>query len=142
MFRLLITLPLFLNAWSLLLAAPPTDLSDYDGGQKTVRRVVKPLTDQDLIFTDNIIKPEKTIRGLVLFKKEAIGRTHPSATEGKALMRFREEYRGRFLQYSTRKDWVAVELLNGRRRAWVPADAIEILDEEFIKNLGGKAPGN
>ena len=122
-------------------AAPPVDLSDFDGSQRSVRRQVKTLTDKDLIFTDNVISPEKTLRGLVLFKKDAIGRTHPDTTKGKGVMRFRPDYRARFLRVSQDKNWIAVELLNGRKRAWVPADSLEILDEEYKNNLGGKLPG-
>lgn len=144
MFRLLIATSLLLVLLSVSVrvnAAPPVDLSDFDGGKRTVRRNVRPLEDKDLIFTDNIIKPEKTIRGLIEFKKEAIGRTHPDSKQGKPVLRFRKEYRARFLQFSKDKKWVAVELLNGRKRAWVPQDAVEILDEEYIRNLGGKFPG-
>jgi len=122
-------------------AAPPIDLSDFDGGHRTVKRDAKPLADRDLIFTDNVIKPEKTLRGLVYFKKDAIGRTHPSGKQGKPVIRFREEYRARFLQLSKDKKWVAVELLNGRKRSWVPAGAVDILDEEYTRALGGKLPG-
>lgn len=114
-------------------AAPPVDLSDYSGEQKVIRRSAKPLTDKDLIFTDNIIKPEKLLHGLVLFKTEAVGRTQPKP-DAKGVVRFRAEYRVRFLQYSKNKKWVAVELLNGKKRAWVPAESVEILDENFSKD--------
>lgn len=113
-------------------ASPPVDLTDYDGGQRKVRRSAKPLTDNDLIFTDNIIKPEKQLHGLVLFKKATVGRTEPKA-QGKAVIRFQVEYRARFLQFSKDKKWVAVELLNGRKRSWVPMDAVEILDENYTR---------
>jgi len=109
-------------------ASPPVDLSDYDGARRTVRRVEKPLTDKDLIFTDNIIKPEKLLHGLVLFKAATLGRTQ-ARPDARAVLSFKPEYRVRFLQYSKDKKWVAVELLNGRKRAWVPASAVEILDE-------------
>jgi hypothetical protein len=114
------------------LASPPVDLSDYDGSHRVVRQAEKPLTDKDLIFTDNIIKPEKLLHGLVLFKSDAIGRTE-AKPDAKAVLRFRAEYRGRFLQYSKDKKWVAVELLNGRKRAWVPLASVEILDETYTK---------
>ena len=120
-------------------AAPPIDLSDFNGRQQSVRKQVPNLSDKDLIFTDNIIKPEKTIRGLVLFKKQAIGRSHPNFVEGKPLMRFREEYRARFLQYSQDKKWIAVELLNGSRKAWIPSESVEILDEEYVQSLEKKS---
>ncbi len=114
------------------LASPPVDLSDYSGSQRVVRQAERPLTDKDLIFTDNIIKPEKLLHGLVLFKTDAIGRTQ-AKPNAKAVLRFRSEYRGRFLQYSKDKKWVAVELLNGRKRAWVPLASVEILDETYTK---------
>jgi hypothetical protein len=114
------------------LASPPVDLSDYSGSHRVVRQAEKPLTDKDLIFTDNIIKPEKLLHGLVLFKTDAIGRTE-AKPDAKAVLRFRAEYRGRFLQYSKDKKWVAVELLNGRKRAWVPLSSVEILDETYTK---------
>jgi hypothetical protein len=113
-------------------ASPPVDLSDFSGSNRVVRQAEKPLTDKDLIFTDNIIKPEKLLHGLVLFKTDAIGRTE-AKSDAKAVLRFRSEYRGRFLQYSKDKKWVAVELLNGRKRAWVPLASVEILDETYTK---------
>jgi hypothetical protein len=113
-------------------AAPPVDLSDYGGNQRVVKKAEKPLTDRDLIFTDNIIKPEKLLHGLVLFKKPTLGRAEAKA-DARALLRFKPEYRARFLKFSKDKKWVAVELLNGRKRAWVSADAIEILDEDYTK---------
>jgi len=119
-------------------AAPPVDLSDFTGEQKVIRKAVKPLTDKDLIFTDNIIKPEKLLHGLVLFKTEAVGRAQPKP-DAKATVRFRPEYRVRFLQYSKDKKWVAVELLNGKKRAWVPAGSVEILDENFTKDSAAPA---
>jgi hypothetical protein len=142
MFRLLATSLIFSTFFvERPQAAPPVDLSDFDGSSRTVIQKDPQVRESDLIFTDNVNKPERILRGLVEFKKDAVGRTHASPSEGRAVMRFRKEYRGRFLQFSKDQNWVAIELLNGRRRAWVPRDSIEILDEDYIQSLGGKLPG-
>ncbi|MEO5666529.1 MAG: hypothetical protein ABIR96_00575 [Bdellovibrionota bacterium] len=119
-------------------AAPPVDLSDYDGAHRVLRRVEKPLTDKDLIFTDNIIKPEKLLHGLVLVKTATLGRTEAN-TKAKAVLSFKPEYRVRFLQYSKDKKWIAIELLNGRKRAWVQSSAVEVLDENYTKDAPAPA---
>lgn len=110
-------------------AAPPVDLSRDE--EKAPREQIRKqrLSENDLIFTGNLDQPEKTIQGLVQFKESVVGRSSPSPT-GKPMLKFRKEYRARFLQYSQNKQWVAVELLNKKRRCWVPAKTVEFLGKE------------
>jgi len=115
-------------------SAPPVDLSDFTEASRTVRTRKKPLGDKDIIFTDNVIKPEKIITGLVLIKEPTYGRSKPMM-KSKAILRFQKDFRVRFVQFSKSKDWVAVELLNKKRKAWVPLKAVQLLDEEQIKVL-------
>lgn len=110
------------------LAGPPVDLSDFKKASKTVRKRASSLKDKDMIFTDNVIKPEKIIKSLVLFKKTTYGRTR-ATKKSKAILKFRKDFRARFLQFSQNKEWVAIELLNKKRKAWVPVENIRLLDE-------------
>lgn len=117
-----------------VLAAPPVDLSDFDGGAKNVKRKVKPLKDKDLIFTDNLGKVENQLNGIVEFKEITIGRIRPDVRR-RPVMKFQPQFRARFLQFSPDNRWIAVELLNGKRRAWVPIDKVNILDKNIQKKL-------
>lgn len=126
---------LLLLTWtSLVQAAPPLDLTDMSGLTRNVKQKRTKIKDNDIIFTDNLAKPESQLKGLVEFKRETLGYTHPDP-EKKAVLRFRKSFRARYLTLSRDFRWIAVELLNGRRKAWVPRDSVEILDKDISQKL-------
>lgn len=115
-------------------AAPPLDLTDMSGLTRNVKQKQTTIKDNDIIFTDNLAKPETQLKGLVEFNRETLGYTHPNAEE-KAVLRFRKSFRARYLTLSRDFQWIAVELLNGKRKAWVPRESVEILDKDIRQKL-------
>ncbi len=118
----------------IVFAAPPLDLSDFAGASDTVREKKKRLKDNDIIFTDNVIRPEKIIKGLVEIKQDTYGRSKPTY-KSKAIIKLRKDYRARFVQFSKSHTWIAIELLNKKKKAWVNLEKVKLLDEEQIKQV-------
>ncbi len=109
------------SAW----ASPPVDLTDLSkgpGGKKIVR---PKLTDKDLIFTDNLSQYDPALRTTAIFKDDSFGRARPSM-QSKPILRFRKDFRVRVLRHSRDGKWIAVELLNGARRAWVQKPSLSL----------------
>lgn len=115
-------------------SAPPLDLTDMSGLTRNIKQKRTTIKDNDIIFTDNLAQPETQLKGLVEFKEETLGYTHPN-TDEKAVLRFRKSYRAKYLTLSRDFKWIAVELLNGRRKAWVPRQTVEVLDRDIRQKL-------
>ncbi len=104
-------------------ASPPVDLTDLSknpGNQKIAR---PRLSDKDLIFTDNLSQYDPALRTSAIFNADSFGRARPSM-QSKPILRFRKDFRVRVLRHSRDGRWIAVELLNGARRAWVPKPSL------------------
>lgn len=120
----------FAIAWLALSvqAAPPMDLT---GGFRTLRGQ-RPLTENDLVYKDNA-QPDQVVTTKPLpLKYSVVGRSLPGR-QGREVHEFHAGDPVVFIKKSTDKRWVAVETMGtvggrGRRKAWIPATAINVAD--------------
>jgi hypothetical protein len=109
-----------------VLAAPPVDLVPKDS-RKMIN--AKPITENDLVYTDNTANDTEGLSTTFVLKYDVVGRSLPGR-QGKPMLKLKAGDRVEVIKDSKDGRWQAVETLfsvsgRGRRKAWVPKNTLE-----------------
>ncbi|MBS1985454.1 MAG: hypothetical protein JST16_14910, partial [Bdellovibrionales bacterium] len=120
-------LALMVTLSSMSFAAPPVEVVSPGFETKSGE---KRLSEDDLVYTDNIKSDEQLLKdsGRIVF--DVTGRSLPKR-DGKALYSFHEGDLVKVLKTSADGRWVGVETImavrgKGKRKAWIPKNAIKL----------------
>lgn len=121
-------------------ASPPVDLA---GERENKLPRERPLTQDDLVYTDNIKSDETQLlkeSGSILF--QVTGRKRP-VRSGAPVHDFHPGDLVRKMRVSKDQKWVGVETVHGvkgrgRVRAWLPATAVKWPDPKAAAEAGAK----
>ena len=114
-------------SYSLGLAAPPVDLSDFDGKASAAKGAKKSgsptISEREMVYLDNQEGMESADPTLRTVRYKVLGRDRPGR-EGKVLVRLGENQRVKFIKESKDRRWSMVEIVGRKKRAWIPSSAL------------------